>query len=149
VFHVSSSKHHVSISAVAQKVNLGNLGVRNAMRPNERARCRFWASCDVRLSAIVGETWVCRRCSICDRDTPLLIYAQHGLSVTQKGLAFLAVHIGNWIGLLCFPVQRALEYRAIRKKGGERSPEVTLTWGFLAAFLLPISLCFYSCRRPR
>jgi len=32
VFHVSSSKHHVSISAVAQKVNLGNLGVRNAMR---------------------------------------------------------------------------------------------------------------------
>jgi len=55
VFHVSSSKHHVSISAVAQKVNLGNLGVRNAMRPNERARCRFWASCDVRLSAIVGE----------------------------------------------------------------------------------------------
>jgi len=52
VFHVSSSKHHVSISAVAQKVNLGNLGVRNAMRPNERA---FWASCDVRLSAIVGE----------------------------------------------------------------------------------------------
>ena len=36
VFHVSSSKHHVSISAVAQKVNLGNLGVRNAMRPNER-----------------------------------------------------------------------------------------------------------------
>jgi len=41
VFRVSSSKHHVSISAVAQKVNLGNLGVRNAMRPNERARCRF------------------------------------------------------------------------------------------------------------
>ncbi len=37
VFHVSSSKHRVSISAVAQKVNLGNLGVRNAMRPNERA----------------------------------------------------------------------------------------------------------------
>jgi len=37
VFHVSSSKHHVSISAVAQKVNLGNLGVRNAMRPKERA----------------------------------------------------------------------------------------------------------------
>lgn len=82
-------------------------------------------------------------------EAPLLIYAQHGLSVTQSGLAFLAVHIGNWIGLLCFPVQRALEYRAIRKKGGERSPEVTLTWGFLAAFLLPISLCFYSCRRPR
>ena len=38
-----------------------------AMRPNERA-LPFWASCDVRLSAIVGETWVCRRCSICDRD---------------------------------------------------------------------------------
>jgi len=55
VFRVSSSKHHVSISAVAQKVNLGNLGVRNAMRPNERARCRF---CDVRLSAIVGENVV-------------------------------------------------------------------------------------------
>jgi len=25
------------------------------MRPNERARCRFWASCDVRLSAIAGK----------------------------------------------------------------------------------------------
>ena len=36
VFHVSSSKHHVSISAVAQKVNLGNLGVRN----NEAERTR-------------------------------------------------------------------------------------------------------------
>ncbi len=37
MFRVSSSKHHVSISAVAQKVNLGNLGVRNARRPKERA----------------------------------------------------------------------------------------------------------------
>ena len=47
MFRVSSSKHHVSISAVAQKVNLGNLGVRNAMRPKERALPCFWASCAV------------------------------------------------------------------------------------------------------
>jgi len=45
-------------SSKGRGADIGKARVRIAMRPNERARCRFWASCDVRLSAIVGENVV-------------------------------------------------------------------------------------------
>lgn len=65
---------------------------------------------------------------------------QHGLSVTQSGLCFIAIYIGFWIGVLCYPIQRHAEKVAVRRNGGKPYPETILLWGFPAAVLLPVSL---------
>ncbi|KDN52393.1 MFS general substrate transporter [Tilletiaria anomala UBC 951] len=74
-----------------------------------------------------------------------LVYAEHGFSIGQQGLPFIALSLGFLLAFVAFPIQQALYRRAGRKNPtGEAPPEAHLLWGLFASAFFPASLFWFA-----
>ncbi|KAK0546077.1 hypothetical protein OC845_004783 [Tilletia horrida] len=78
-----------------------------------------------------------------------LIYGGFGFSLGAQNLAFIPFAVGFCIAYVCYPIQLALERRALKRSAdGEMPPEARLLWCLGASPLFAVSLFIFAwtCR---
>jgi hypothetical protein len=75
---------------------------------------------------------------------PIVFQRHKGFTSGESGLAFLGIGTGIVIAVIIAPFENKRYLRVVQKGGGYAPPEQRLVGGCVAAFLMPISLIWFS-----